>query len=193
MTSRSTRGSGFLERFLSKQRSKVAKGKICGRFSRGRVLDIGCGLYPYFLSTLDAFDKYGIDQSDIKIQEGMTLCKTDLNAIKKLPFEDGYFDAVSALALIEHLDPAAVPCILQEARRVLKKDGILVLTTPADWTEKILKYMAALNLVSKQEISEHKSLFNSRSLRELLRVCGFRNIKIDSFELGMNLLAVADK
>jgi len=48
---------------------------------------------------------------------------------EKFPFKDGEFDAVLFCEIIEHLiiDPVAV---IQEIKRVLKPNGVLILTTP---------------------------------------------------------------
>jgi len=49
--------------------------------------------------------------------------------------------------------------------------------------------------VSKEEIAEHKSLFRHRHLFDLLRGAGFASEKITirGFQLGLNILALAEK
>lgn len=51
-----------------------------------------------------------------------------VDAERQLPYEDNYCDAVTSLEVIEHL--ADTDNFLKEIKRVLKKDGILILTTP---------------------------------------------------------------
>ena len=46
-----------------------------------------------------------------------------------LPFKDNAFDIVGLFDVIEHFDDDQA--VLREARRVLKKDGLLVITVPA--------------------------------------------------------------
>ncbi len=192
-TKRNTRGSGYFEGYLAKQRAAIARKYIGAKFSQGRILDLGCGTYPLFLSTMSSFTKYAIDKLEVENIENIHFFKEDLENGNRLPFDDGFFEAVSALAVVEHLDAKSVRKTLLEANRVLKKNGLLVLTTPADWSDRILRFMAALNIVSRQEVSEHKSLFNPGSIKHLLNEIGFRRVRTGSFELGMNLFAIAEK
>lgn len=52
----------------------------------------------------------------------------DLNIEKKLPYQDGTFDVVTATEVIEHLEDFRA--ILREIYRVLKPGGVCVLSTP---------------------------------------------------------------
>jgi hypothetical protein len=44
-----TRGSGLFERFLADKRISLANKLIPDSHWQGRILDIGCGEFPYFL------------------------------------------------------------------------------------------------------------------------------------------------
>jgi hypothetical protein len=46
-----TRGKGYLEPLLARLRAERANNLIPRSLRSGRILDIGCGTYPYFLST----------------------------------------------------------------------------------------------------------------------------------------------
>src|SRR5687768_5097855 len=123
--SRFTRGRGVLEPFLARQRARQANRLIPDRLRSGRILDIGCGSFPYFLAHTSFQEKYAIDQQppagdgspDIRWH---TL---DLNSAPDLPFEDQYFSVVTMLAVVEHLDPASLVLLLCEIRRVLVPGG----------------------------------------------------------------------
>ncbi|MFA5104212.1 MAG: class I SAM-dependent methyltransferase [Candidatus Margulisiibacteriota bacterium] len=193
MNNRRTRGNGLLENLLAKKRAEVAKSLIPQRLLNGRLLDIGCGSYPYFLSKINFTEKFALDKEDTRRFHDIKYFNADLNNIEKLPFNDEFFDVVTALAVMEHLDPSILPKTVKEVRRILKKKGLFILTTPAGWTDRLLNFLAKINLVSKQEISEHKSLFNSSELKTLLTKAGFRNVRTGNFELFMNLFAVAEK
>jgi len=57
-----TRGKGLLEPFLARMRAKTANGLIPDELRSGRILDIGCGSYPYFLSHTAFEEKHALDQ-----------------------------------------------------------------------------------------------------------------------------------
>ena len=97
-----------------------------------RLLDIGCGD-----GTLGYFAKnkykevYGVDISEeaLKIAKKRDIIveKVNLNE-EKLPFENDYFDAVTCLDVIEHVfEPRD---LIREINRVLKRGGILIISTP---------------------------------------------------------------
>lgn len=112
-----------------------------------------------------------------------------------MPFNGEHFDVVTMLAVFEHINPRRLPKIFQETYRVLKKGGILIITTPASWTGFILKGMALTRLVSSLEIGEHKELHTSENILSILRQGGFSSdsIRLGYFEFYMNTWAVAKK
>jgi SAM-dependent methyltransferase len=61
-------------------------------------------------------------------REGVKIVEHDLH--KPMPFNDLTFDMVLYCDVIEHLPPAIISQSLCEIKRVLKKDGCLVLSTP---------------------------------------------------------------
>lgn len=96
-----------------------------------RLLDIGCG--TGFMLTLAApfFDEvYGLDitpamldLAKIKIsEEGLNNVKLVLAPSEKLPFDDSYFDVVTAYGVLHHLPYLART--FRESRRVMKPGGV---------------------------------------------------------------------
>lgn len=82
-----------------------------------RILDLGAG--DKFLK--NPFENYGCKYESLDIEE--------LNfEIESFPFEDNSFDFIICLAVIEHLNSHYH--FLQECKRVLKKDGLIFLSTP---------------------------------------------------------------
>src|SRR5260221_6232543 len=155
---RATRGHGLLEVLLAKKRASKANSLIPKSFRSGRVLDIGCGSFPYFLNSIDFKEKYGIDSSinnNLFIDSSLHLKNINLES-QPLPFGDNSFDVVSMLADFEHIEEAKLPFILGEIHRVLKKEGIFLITTPSPWSNFILLILSKLGLVSKIEIDDHK-------------------------------------
>lgn len=196
-----TRGSGLLEGWLSKLRTKRANALIKAESRNGAVLDIGCGLYPYFLLHTDFQSKFGIDQNinlayteELRVKN-ISLSAHDVALGGKLPFADASFNVVSMLAVFEHIAPAMLPNLIGEVHRVLKPGGLYVLTTPAPHANIVLKLMEIFHLISAEEVEEHKDLYNHEKIIEFITRAGFARAKVSagSFELGLNLWVTVEK
>jgi ubiquinone/menaquinone biosynthesis C-methylase UbiE len=192
-----TRGSGFLEGYLEKERIKLARKLIKDISSNDNILDIGCGMHPNFLLGVDFKNKFGIDriiESDKTQTSNIKLVNYDLAANKKMPFGDNYFDVVSLLAVIEHMSLKDIKFIFSEVNRVLKSGGKLIITTPSYISKWVLESMAVVNLVSKEELEEHQTYFSKLRLRKVLQT-EFKNsdIRIGRFEFFLNLFACITK
>jgi len=132
-----------------------------------RILDIGCGDGKFTVligKACKAKEVYGVDISERGIEmarkKGIKAFRVDVDE-ESLPFENNYFDAIYAGAIIEHLfDPDH---FLNEIYRVLKPEGLLVLDTP---NLASLYNRIALLLLNKTLISRHEriSLYNRIAL-----------------------------
>ena len=192
-----TRGGGLLEGFLARKRASKANSFIGDKFKIGKVLDIGCGYYPYFLLSTNIKNKYGIDpavKENLLKDRKLKLIKDEVGN-KKLPFKNDFFEVVTMLAVFEHIDESRITFVLSEVRRILKRGGIFIVTTPAPWSDKLLHLMAIFNLVSKEEIYEHKHNENRETIEKKLLETGFKKNKIRSgfFEFGLNMWFVSEK
>lgn len=190
-----TRGKGVLEELLAKQRARRANSLIPKSYRSGRILDIGCGSYPYFLTLTDFKEKYGIDPSLASSKlENITLEKLDI-AKNKLPFKDNFFDTVTMLAVFEHIEHDKLNFVLNEIRRVLRKNGVFIITTPSPLGDKLLHFMTIFGLVSAEEIHEHKHKHPKEKIESILAEAGFEKRKIKSgfFEFFMNMWFTAIK
>lgn len=194
-----TRGKGLLEPTLARLRTGRANRLIPAELRAGRILDIGCGSYPYFLAHTAFTEKFAVDQlpmpSETARRNQIEFFALDLNSEPHLPFDDGYFDAVTLLAVVEHLDPDSLAQLFKESRRVLRPGGMVILTTPAAWADGLLHLMAHLNLVSAEEIHEHAFAYTLPLLGWHFGQAGFAmtKVKFGYFELMMNMWATAQK
>lgn len=196
-TEKITRGHGLLEKFLGQQRIKQANTLIPARLRSGRILDIGSGTIPFFLLNTEFKEKFGMDPStsDAVSYKDIALIKTDIEKEARFPFGDNYFDVITMLAVFEHIDPGKLTDVLSEAVRVLKPGGRFILTTPAPWSDKLLRFMAQLQLVSPEEIQEHKGAYSHAAIADYLYKSGLDRSKMNFgyFELYLNIWACADK
>ncbi|MDQ6880373.1 MAG: methyltransferase domain-containing protein [Candidatus Dormibacteraeota bacterium] len=158
---------------------------------------MGCGSYPLFLNNTRFHERYGVDRvkSYGVSDESLTLIEQDIADGAGLPFEDAFFDVVTLLAVFEHLDLPVLEGLLREIHRVLRPGGVFVMTTPAAWTEAILRVMAYLRLVSGEEVGEHKATYSPGRIVSLLATAGFDSagVRHGTFEARMNLWAAARK
>jgi len=98
---------------------------------KGRVIDIGCGTKPYKKFLHRHFTRYiglehpvslhGVQHVDVV---GDALC---------LPFSEASFDSAVSFQVMEHVREPQL--FLAEAFRILKPQGIFLLTTPFLWGE----------------------------------------------------------
>lgn len=110
-------------RELANTRGHDGVGQGKGHETGRRLLDFGCGSMPYRSVVEDlGFAYAGADFGSA------TLPISDTGT---LPVEDGGFDAVLSVQVLEHVRD--LDRYLSEAARVLKDDGTLVLSTHGAW------------------------------------------------------------
>jgi ubiquinone/menaquinone biosynthesis C-methylase UbiE len=189
MGNKVTRGKGLLENYLAKKRADKANSFFTETQRQGKILDIGCGSCPYFLINTRFQEKYGIDPS-IKATEVKKVILKKMKATDQtLPFEDNFFDVVTMLAVFEHIEKEKVDDLLKEVKRVLKKEGLLVITTPSPWVDSLLHMMGRVGLISSEEIEDHKHNHERVKIEGMLEKAGFKNNMIRSgfFEIFANM------
>jgi SAM-dependent methyltransferase len=189
-----TRGHGILEPLLARLRAQQANKLIHPNLRQGRILDIGCGSTPYFLAHTSFKEKFAIDQlPSPQTSADITWHSLDLNTTPILPFKDSFFTVVTMLAVVEHLNPDSLVKLFKECRRVLELDGMVILTTPAAWSDRLLRFMAQIWLVSKEEIDEHVYAYTLPLLGWYFGTAGFPmdKLKFGYFEMGLNMWATA--
>jgi ubiquinone/menaquinone biosynthesis C-methylase UbiE len=98
-----------------------------------KVLDVGCGTGEFI--KLNRKQIEGLESNRLTAAAAR---KKDLNVklgrAEKLPFKDGTFDGIHCSHVIEHLPPEKVHAFLNEAGRVLTRGGVLVISTPTNWS-----------------------------------------------------------
>ena len=97
----------------------------------GKVLDFGCGEGHFLRSLGGHFEAYGVDVSSYAVARARERAEGARTAVldeKGVPFPAGFFDAVTAFDVLEHIsDPGPV---IADLYRVTSLGGLLVMTTP---------------------------------------------------------------
>ena len=101
--------------------------KIIEKYSKGRLLDCGCGHVPYYMIYKNLIDdSFCIDWENTLHKNQYLDMVVDLN--QKLPIESNSFDTVLLTDVLEHI--ANPLSLIEELARVLLPDGHLIVTVP---------------------------------------------------------------
>ncbi len=163
--------------FLAKIRSLR---KYCNE--RGRLLDVGCALgYFVKLALYEGFDAYGIDFSEYAVEEATRLVGdrvVNADVEKEIPFENGYFDVVTAWDTLEHLRRPDL--FLKGISRVLKENGLIFFTT--------VNYRSLMSRIMRERwrfigVYHQSYTVTATDLRNWLNAAGFRVVTLSSSAL----------
>lgn len=144
-----------------------------------KLLDIGCGL-GYFskIACGFGFEVYGIDISRYAIKQAKKIVDADFFCVdvqNSLPFKDAFFDVVTMFDVIEHLEKPYNA--LREIHRLLKTNGIFVVTTPnVDSLSRRIKKEKWIGFSDKT----HFTLYTVHSLKSVLNKSGFHVLKAET-------------
>ncbi|MBL7196540.1 MAG: class I SAM-dependent methyltransferase [Candidatus Omnitrophica bacterium] len=160
--------------------------------TKGRLLDIGCGEGDFLkMAEADGWDCFGTDISEEFLDYAKSRgLRAQAMRPGELDFPDSYFDAVIMYALLEHVvNPKKY---LMEAKRVMKKEGILYLKVPNEGSF-IFGLGDVYNRIMKRQKTTHLSVFsapfhiygfNQESLRKIFEPLGLRLLKMRVFNDG---------
>jgi SAM-dependent methyltransferase len=139
--------------------------KICTTLNNPypRILDVGCGTGANLKMLAAHGSAEGVDISsqavDFCRERGLNSVR--LGAAEQLPYENGSFDLVTALDVVEHLDDDVAG--LQEMRRVLRRDGRVLLFVPA--------FMFLWGV--QDDVSNHRRRYTLPGLLKAVEAAGF--------------------
>lgn len=114
---------------------------LAGDLRGKRVLDVGCGRGELVIqSAMRGAEAWGIDYAQAAVEiaaEALGSVEAPLRErthveqmdVKALRFEDGFFDTVFMMDVVEHLYPHELAAALRELHRTLRPGGLLVMHT----------------------------------------------------------------
>jgi SAM-dependent methyltransferase len=129
--------------------------------SRPRILDIGCGTGGNLEMLAEFGEAEGVDVS----VDALEFCrarglKIKQGAAESLPYEDGSFDLVTGLDVVEHLDDDVAG--LREMRRVLRPGGRALIFVPA--------FMFLWGV--QDDVSNHRRRYTLATIRKSMEAAG---------------------
>ncbi len=138
------------------------------------VIDLGCGsgALVYFARELGYTAVTGVDCSPEQVHQAKQLGIGSVQQGDVLEYLQAMSDAsmglIVAFDLIEHLTKVELISFLDQIRRVLKKNGKIILHTPN----------AASIFCGRVRYGDftHEQAFTSTSIAQVLHVCGFRDV-----------------
>ncbi len=145
-----------------------------------KILDIGCG-DAIFAELMPEFEWYGVDINLERARD--RLPPTDLESVPRkaeqdlmkppYPWPEKYFDAIICSEVLEHLWDLRV--VHKEAKRVLKRDGLYVISTPNfDWiTNHLESFRRIMQTKEAHWTFEHVRHYNYDTHKAFLNECGF--------------------
>ena len=141
---------------------------------KGRLLDLGSAT-GFFISLARerGWEVSGVEISDYAREYSIQKKLHVVKYLENLAVSDNYFDAITALDIIEHILESDK--FLGQARKILKPAGILIINTPdaGSWFARLTgKYWHLL------VPPEHLYLFNKSNITQLLQKNGFEVLLI---------------
>jgi 2-polyprenyl-3-methyl-5-hydroxy-6-metoxy-1,4-benzoquinol methylase len=156
------------------------------------VLDIGCADGALFrrLGNLIAPSK-GIDADLVRPEQigGHQLLPGCFPADLPAGLD---FDTIVALAVLEHIPSDRLAEFAAACYERLVPTGLLILTVPHPFVDRILDVLIALRIAHGMEAEQHHG-YDVNKTAELFGGAGFRLAKRERFQLGLNSLFLFER
>ena len=156
-----------------------------------RVLDIGCHQGELFkMLGQKIAPSVGLDplyRGKVE-QDGHQFLPHEFH--EGLAFQDGSFDVIILLATIEHMHQKSA--VAREARRLLSKGGVVVITVPSVFVDRILSVLLRIGIIDGMSLEEHHG-FSPDDLSAIFLPEGFKVKTEKKFQFGLNNLYVFER
>lgn len=165
---------------ISKVRSYIPKG--------GRVLDIGCADGALFRQ-LRSHIGTGVGVDPVLAQSVANSRFQLLRGGVPHDLAPNQFDAVTMLAVVEHLPEDVITEMRDLSVRHLKPGGVLLITVPSPKVDIILKVLIGIRLAGHMSFEQHHG-FDTRTVPARFGGTGLELIAHKTFQAGLNNLFV---
>ena len=157
-----------------------------------RVLDVGCFDDSLFATLgwrlgggvgVDPLLAAPVERDRFRLMPGL---------FPDVDLADGSFDAITMLAVLEHVPAAELDRWAQVSARLLAPGGVVVATVPAPAVDRILDVLVRLRLADGISLEEHHGFEPAMAPAVFCRA-GFEVRHRSRFQLGLNNLFVFAK
>jgi protein-L-isoaspartate O-methyltransferase len=131
----------------------------------------------------------GFGHSNLEVPQSVRLIAGQFP--EDLP-EDGPFDVITMLAVLEHLPPPIREGMGGECSRRLRAGGRLILTVPTTRADALVHALKRMRLLDGIALDEHTG-FDPNDTASIFQGAGFRLLAFRRFQLGFNRLFVFQK
>jgi SAM-dependent methyltransferase len=178
-----------IDRLLQRKRIAVALRWIP---AGGHVLDVGCADGALFR------------QANSLIRSGVGIDPDEQSDWPSGPYEfkqgrfpdaldgAGGFDAITMLAVIEHVPAEILKKWVETVTLVLKPGGRLIITVPAPVVDRLLDIGMRLHLLDGMDAESHHG-FDPRVIPNEMSSPAMRLVRASRFEMGLNHLYVFER
>lgn len=150
----------------------------------GKTLEAGCGTGKWilFLNRM-GYHVEGIDNEKMVIRKLKGMYKdipVKMGDVKRLDYTDDSLDAYISLGVVEHFEEGPLEP-LREAHRVLKRNGVIILSVPyASLTQRIV-YKIHKREILKRDVF-YQYYFSRGEIINFMKEAGFRDLHVKFYD-----------
>jgi len=143
-----------------------------------QLLDYGCGDGKYFKYWVELGllpeHIHGLEVSEKRVMRCHQIGWKNAQKLMPeatLPYEDASFDIINCMEVIEHIPAEEGDRVIGELRRVIKPDGVLLISTPNYPVKRFYDFCDAVFHRKWERLKDdptHVTLFNHQRLTQLL-------------------------
>lgn len=178
-----------LDRYLQRWRMRQAMQFIP---DQARVIDVGAHDGELFVALGDRLHEgFGIDplRHETLARSNFTVVPGYFPASRP---PTGGWDAVTMLAVLEHVPVAEQPALASACHGLLKPGGRVIVTVPSRAVDPILAGLRLLRLIDGMSLEQHYG-FRPADTPRVFTAPGFRLLHRSRFQAGLNHLFVFER